>query len=144
MQYDVAEWERRFDEAGVWYSRLARFDRRDDLFSTDDSQSSTDNQTDDDRPRRGAMSQVAKQAAATGSFLPCTGTSGAVLIANPIHLSHAGLGSITDMRFAPSAPEIGQHSLEVLREAGVTEKELEELLRSGAFGGNTTRTKAKL
>ena len=159
------------------YIRLARFDRREDIFSAPPIAATThlpmrgdsgsgcggggggghneDDATAAAQPvlpsTRGEMSQVAAQAAATGAFLKSSGggrnsvnepgTTG-VLVASPIHISidgesrplahgaglangSAGVGIGTGV--APPAPEVGQHTLDVFREIGVSNEALHQL-----------------
>lgn len=127
---DAADWERIFDTAGVWYTRVARFDRPHDVLGPQD-----------DQGFRGQMSQVVPQAAEIGAWI-----NGAAhkLIANPIRTD--------DMAKAPwegaVAPKLGEHTEAALREAGATDAKLAELTKGGAFGGGTAnrqvKTRAKL
>ena len=125
----AAAWEYVFDEKGVWYTRVARFDDRADVLGGGGERGALPTAP------RGQMSRVAQQARDTDAFLK-VGAGGAVVRA-PISF-HDGGGvstlSSTPAGYAPPAPKLGEHTADVLREAGVAEAELKLLEAGGAFG----------
>lgn len=132
---DSAEWESIFDAAGVWYTRIVRFDRFEDLIRPSAETTS-----------RGRMSQVAAQAAEDGAWL-----KGAIgqLVANPIKMGTAD--AKTECGISSSqvrAPLLGEHTELALTEAGASEDQLVRFSKDGAFGRkeqtSTQRTPSKL
>lgn len=157
LEHPTSEWEQRFDKEGVWYTRVAKIDRRDDLLGlpgTTNSSSNAGSDSDADASSRrspayrGNMSRVAEQVQATQGFLRGSHLSdGAVLISSPLDLNEGlGVGAtcLDELsqvsRLAPVAPEIGEHTAEVMAEAGVSVTEFRKLQDAGAFGPPTTST----
>jgi len=92
------EWGRVFDENGVWWKRINRFDEM--------------------------MDDV--QANAAGGFVSVPGVRHK-LVGNPVHMSEAN--------HIPTkgAPKYGQDTARVLRELGVSDKDMEMLVKKGVI-----------
>jgi crotonobetainyl-CoA:carnitine CoA-transferase CaiB-like acyl-CoA transferase len=119
---DAAEWEAIFDEEGVWYTRVMRFE--DVLGGVGVA--------------GGKMSQAARQAAETGAFL--TGkseTRGFAVVASPISVGD-GIGAHNEppsgAQGTARAPLLAEHLDAVMAEAGVSADDMAEMKAQGAFG----------
>lgn len=128
----AAEWESIFDSSGVWYTRIVKFDRPEDLLCQVT-----------EGGLRGEMSQVAAQAAESGAWLE--GVTGR-LVANPIQFNPTAQAEPFKASLPIQAPRLGEHTEAVLKEAGASEEQLAYFARTGAFGEKyqSHKTRSKL
>eukprot|EP00750_Incisomonas_marina_P002425 INCI12304.1.p1 GENE.INCI12304.1~~INCI12304.1.p1 ORF type:complete len:492 (+),score=53.10 INCI12304.1:199-1674(+) len=148
LELPASEWEKRFDKEGVWYTRIARIDRPDDLLGLPETHFATNSTLHSNNAQsayRGNMSRVAEQVQATQGFLRGSHLlKGAVLISSPLDLNeglrvaaHVDQASPAP-RQAPLAPDIGEHTAEIMAEAGISVTEFRKLQDAGAFGAPTS------